>query len=100
MAQKLTPDARRAALESLPKWHDAEARDAIERRFVFKDFNQAFAFMTRVALVAEQMDHHPEWFNVYKTVDVLLSTHDADGLTERDVTLARKMDAFAAAFGI
>ena len=100
MAQKLTPEGRADAMNSLPKWHMAEGRDAIERRFVFKDFNQAFAFMTRVALVAEQMDHHPEWFNVYKTVDVLLSTHDADGLTERDVKLARKMDAFAAEFGV
>lgn len=100
MAQKLTPEAQAAALAGLPKWHATEGRDAIERRFVFKDFNQAFAFMARVALVAEQMDHHPEWFNVYKTVDVLLSTHDADGLTELDVKLARKMDAFAAEFGI
>ncbi len=100
MRQKLSEDARAAALASLPKWHEAEGREAIERRFVFKDFNQAFAFMARVALVAEQMDHHPEWFNVYKTVDVLLATHDAGGVTELDLTLARRMDAFAAQFGV
>lgn len=100
MRQKLSNDDRKAALAGLPHWRESEGREAIERRFVFKDFNQAFAFMTRVALVAEQMDHHPEWFNVYKTVEVLLATHDADGVTELDITLARRMDAFAAQFGI
>ena len=70
-------------------------RDAITRKFAFKDFNQAFGFMTRAALLAEKMDHHPEWFNVYRTVEVTLSTHDADGLTEKDVALAKAMDAFA-----
>jgi 4a-hydroxytetrahydrobiopterin dehydratase len=72
-----------------------QGRDAITRKFVFADFNQAFGFMTRVALVAEKMDHHPEWFNVYKTVEVTLSTHDAGGLTDRDVALAKTMDGFA-----
>ena len=70
----------------------ASGRDAITKKFVFKDFNQAFGFMTRAALVAEKMDHHPEWFNVYKTVEVTLSTHDAGGVTERDVKLAEAMD--------
>lgn len=100
MREKLGQEARNAALASLPSWHLAKGRDAIERRLVFRDFNQAFAFMTRIALVAEQMDHHPEWFNVYKTVDILLSTHDCDGLSELDVAMARKIDAFAAEFGI
>lgn len=100
MAEKLTDAARDAALALLPKWHRAEERDAIQRRLVFRDFNQAFAFMTRVALVAEAMDHHPEWFNVYKTVDILLSTHDVDGLSDLDIKLARRIDAFAAEFGI
>ena len=92
MAQKLTADARNAALAKLTGWSEVQGRDAITRKFVFKDFNQAFGFMTRAALVAEKMDHHPEWFNVYKTVDVTLSTHDAGGVTELDVTLARFID--------
>ncbi len=74
----------------------SRGRDAITRKFVFKDFNQAFGFMTRAALTAEKMDHHPEWFNVYKTVEVTLSTHDAGGLTEKDIALAKAMDSFAA----
>ncbi|MCW0182821.1 MAG: 4a-hydroxytetrahydrobiopterin dehydratase [Zavarzinia sp.] len=100
MAEKLTEAARAAALAQLPKWHMSEDRDAIERRLVFRDFGQAFAFMTRVALVAEAMDHHPEWFNVYKTVDILLSTHDVGGLSELDIKLARRIDTFAADFGL
>ncbi|MFZ2871781.1 4a-hydroxytetrahydrobiopterin dehydratase [Zavarzinia sp.] len=100
MAEKLTEAARGAALVQLPKWHMSEDRDAIERRLVFRDFGQAFAFMTRVALVAEAMDHHPEWFNVYKTVDILLSTHDVGGLSELDIKLARRIDTFAADFGL
>lgn len=84
-----------AALDALPGWSAVEGRDAIQRRFVFADFNAAFAFMTRVAMKAEQMDHHPEWFNVYKTVDVTLATHDAGGVTALDVALARFMDAAA-----
>jgi 4a-hydroxytetrahydrobiopterin dehydratase len=95
MAQKLSADARKAALAKLPGWSEAAGRDAIARKFVFKDFNQAFGFMTRVALVAEKMDHHPEWFNVYKTVEVTLSTHDAGGVTELDIKLAELMDRFA-----
>jgi len=95
MAQKLTPEARQAALTRLKGWSEVAGRDAITRKFVFKDFNAAFGFMTRVALVAEKMDHHPEWANVYKTVDVTLSTHDAGGLTELDVKLAEAMDRLA-----
>jgi 4a-hydroxytetrahydrobiopterin dehydratase len=94
--QKLTGDARKAALGKLEGWSEVQGRDAITKKFVFKDFNAAFGFMTRVALVAEKADHHPEWFNVYKTVEVTLSTHDAGGLTERDVTLAQAMDRIAA----
>ena len=90
-------DAERAdALDGLPDWDFDEGRDAITRSFKFQDFNAAFGFMTRVAMVAEKMDHHPEWFNVYNRVDVTLSTHDAGGLTERDVKLAALIDQLAA----
>jgi len=95
MAQKLSGEARSRALGQLDGWSEVKGRDAITKKFVFKDFNQAFGFMTRVALVAEKLDHHPEWFNVYKTVEVTLSTHDAGGLTERDVALAEKMNKLA-----
>ena len=95
MAQKLAPDARKGALAKLSGWSDVSGRDAITKKFVFKDFNEAFGFMSRAALIAEKMDHHPEWFNVYKTVEVTLSTHDAGGLTELDVTLAEAMNALA-----
>jgi 4a-hydroxytetrahydrobiopterin dehydratase len=97
MAQKLTGDARKAALAKLAGWSEVKDRDAITKTFVFRDFNEAFGFMTRAALVAEKLDHHPEWFNVYKTVTVTLSTHDAGGLTERDVTLAEAMNRLAGA---
>jgi 4a-hydroxytetrahydrobiopterin dehydratase len=97
MAQKLTGDARKTALAKLPGWSEVKDRDAITRTFVFRDFNEAFGFMTRAALVAEKLDHHPEWFNVYKTVTVTLSTHDAGGLTERDVKLAEAMNRLAGA---
>ncbi len=95
MPQKLSGDARKAALAKISSWTEVKGRDAISRKFVFKDFNEAFGFMTRAALVAEKMDHHPEWFNVYKTVEVTLSTHDAGGLTELDVKLAQAMDKIA-----
>jgi 4a-hydroxytetrahydrobiopterin dehydratase len=95
MAAKLSPDARAAALAGLAGWKDVSGRDAITKTFVFADFNAAFGFMTRAALVAEKLDHHPEWFNVYKTVEVTLSTHDAGGVTELDVTLAQAMDRIA-----
>jgi 4a-hydroxytetrahydrobiopterin dehydratase len=96
MAHKLTGPARADALRKLAGWGEVTGRDAITKKFVFEDFNQAFGFMTRAALVAEKMDHHPEWFNVYKTVDVTLSTHDAGGVTELDVKLASEMDRLAA----
>lgn len=95
MAQKLDPQARKAALGKLNGWSDVSGRDAITRKFTFKDFNEAFGFMTRAALFAEKMDHHPEWFNVYKTVEVTLSTHDAGGVTELDVKLAEAMNKIA-----
>ena len=95
MPAKLTGDARNAALARLSGWSEVAGRDAIAKKFVFKDFNQAFGFMTRAALAAEKMDHHPEWFNVYKSVDVTLSTHDAGGLTELDIKLAETMDRLA-----
>jgi 4a-hydroxytetrahydrobiopterin dehydratase len=95
MAQKLAGDARKAALAKLAGWSEVKDRDAISKTFVFRDFNEAFGFMTRAALVAEKLDHHPEWFNVYKTVTVTLSTHDAGGLTELDVKLAETMERLA-----
>jgi 4a-hydroxytetrahydrobiopterin dehydratase len=95
MAQKLSGEARSRALALLGGWSEVKGRDAISKKFVFADFNEAFGFMARVALAAEKLDHHPEWFNVYKTVEVTLSTHDAGGLTERDVALAEAMDRFA-----
>lgn len=95
MAQQLTETQRDAALAKLPGWRLTEGRDAIQKAFVFNDFNQAFGFMARAALVAEKLDHHPNWSNVYKTVDVTLSTHDAGGLTERDIALAEAMDRIA-----
>jgi 4a-hydroxytetrahydrobiopterin dehydratase len=93
--EKLTGEARKAALAKLSGWSEVAGRDAITKTFVLKDFNAAFGFMTRAALVAEKMDHHPEWSNIYKTVVVTLSTHDAGGLTELDVTLAAAMDRIA-----
>jgi 4a-hydroxytetrahydrobiopterin dehydratase len=95
MAERLSAEARRRALGGLPGWTDVQGRDAIGKTFVFKDFNEAFGFMTRAALVAEKMDHHPEWHNVYKTVEVVLSTHDAGGVTALDIELARAMNAIA-----
>lgn len=95
MSEKLAGQGRKAALARLKGWSEAPGRDAITKKFQFADFNQAFGFMARAALVAEKLDHHPEWFNVYKTVEVTLSTHDAGGLTERDIKLAEAMDKFA-----
>ena len=93
--KKLEGEARRQMLAELPQWKEVPGRDAISRSFVFVDFNQAFGFMTRAALAAEKMDHHPEWFNVYKTVEVTLSTHDAGGVTEKDIALAKAMESYA-----
>jgi len=83
------------AVSKLDGWNAADGRDAIEKTFEFKDFNEAFGFMTRVAIKADQMDHHPEWFNVYNRVEVTLATHDAGGVTDKDVTLASFMDSLA-----
>ena len=96
---RLTDDQRSAALAELSGWTIVEGREALQRRFTFRNFNEAFGFMTRAALTAEKMDHHPEWSNVYKTVDVVLATHDAGGLTELDLKLARAMDRIAATMG-
>lgn len=85
-----------AALQGLPDWTAADGRDAIEKTFLFADFNAAFGFMTQVALCAEKLDHHPEWSNVYNRVVVLLTTHDANGVTELDVRMAQFMDRASA----
>ena len=95
MADKLSDTARAAALAGLSGWVPVDGRDAITKTFTFKNFNEAFGFMSRAALKAEAMNHHPEWFNVWNRVDVTLSTHDAGGLTELDIELATFMDAAA-----
>ena len=100
MAERLSAEARKSALKGLPGWKEVDGRDAIGRTFVFRDFNEAFGFMSRAALVAEKNDHHPEWRNVYKTVEVVLATHDASGVTERDIELAKAMNAIAAQLGV
>lgn len=95
MAEKLEGEALADALAGLDGWSQVEGRAAISRSFEFKNFNRAFAFMTRAALMAERMDHHPEWFNVYNKVDVTLATHDKGGVTDLDIRLAKFMnDAF------
>ena len=95
MAARLSAERRAAALQALGGWQRGRGRDAIAQTFIFADFSEAFGFMTRAALVAEKMDHHPEWTNVYKTVEVTLSTHNAGGVTEPDITLAAAMDRIA-----
>src|SRR5882724_13171476 len=95
MIAKLDAAARAAALKELTGWTEVAARDAINKSFKFKDFNEAWGFMARVALVAEKMDHHPEWSNVYNRVEITLSTHDCNGLSERDVKLARAIAKIA-----
>lgn len=95
MAVKLTDTERDTALAPLSEWQNVDGRDAITRSYKFKDFNEAFGWMTRVAMVAEKMDHHPEWANVYNSVKVTLSTHDAGGLTQLDINLAIIMDMIA-----
>ncbi len=92
---KLSDNERVELLQELEGWTLESDRDAIRKIFTFKTFNQAWGFMNRVALVAEKMGHHPEWFNVYNKVDVVLATHDCDGLSALDVELARKMNLFA-----
>jgi 4a-hydroxytetrahydrobiopterin dehydratase len=100
MAERLSADARKSALKGLSGWTDVPGREAIARTFVFKDFNEAFGFMSRAALVAEKNDHHPEWRNVYKMVEVVLATHDAGGVTALDIELATAMNAIARQLGV
>jgi len=97
--KKITMEELNASLRGLPDWAIAGDREAIVRKFQFVDFDSAFAFMTRSALLAAKMDHHPEWFNVYNKVDVTLTTHDAGGVTQKDIALATAMDRFAAMAG-
>ena len=100
MAERLSADARISALKGLPGWAEAPGREAIARTITFKDFNEAFGFMARAALVAEKSDHHPEWRNVYRTVEVVLATHDAGGVTARDIELATAMNGIAKQLGV
>ena len=100
MAERLTSEARKAALQELSGWTEVAGREAIARTFTFKDFNEAFGFMSRAALIAEKNDHHPEWRNVYKTVEVVLATHDAGGVTKLDIELAKAMNAIARQLGV
>ncbi|MFM2148179.1 MAG: hypothetical protein RLZZ187_485 [Pseudomonadota bacterium] len=93
MIAKLAPEARAALGQTLPGWTPVEGRDAIQRSFRFRDFSEAFGFMARVALLAEAQDHHPEWSNVWNRVEIVLSTHDAGGLSARDVRLAQAINA-------
>jgi 4a-hydroxytetrahydrobiopterin dehydratase len=95
MTAKLTGQARSTALANLSGWTEVPGRDAIQKSFKFADFNQAWGFMTRVALAAEKADHHPEWSNVYNRVEIVLSTHDAGGLSEKDIALATVIDSAA-----
>ena len=97
MASRLSEEERSAALKELTGWKPVDGRDAIARKFTFANFSEAFGFMSRVALYAEKINHHPEWFNVYKNVEVTLSTHDVDGLSELDIKMAKFMDRIAGA---
>ena len=97
---KLTIEELKTALKRLPDWELAKEREAIRRRFSFVDVDAAFAFMTRAALMASRMDHHPEWSNVYNRVDVTLATHDAGGVTQKDIDLAAAMDGYAVSVGV
>ena len=99
MNNKLAIEDLKQALKRLPDWQLAQGREAIARKFQFVDFDAAFAFMTRSALLAAKMDHHPEWFNVYNKVEVTLATHDAGGVTLKDIDLATAMDGYAAMSG-
>jgi 4a-hydroxytetrahydrobiopterin dehydratase len=94
MAHLLDEEERRAALAKLPGWTETPERNAIRKSFKFKSFNEAFAFMTRAALMAEKLDHHPDWSNVYNRVEVTLSTHSAGGVTDLDIAFAKKMNGF------
>lgn len=96
MAEKLDDNARRKALETLPGWRHEPARDAIVKEFAFANFRVAFGFMTEVAIEAEKLDHHPEWSNVYRKVEIRLTSHDAGGLTAKDIALATVIEGIAA----
>ena len=93
MTAKLAGKTRSDALAALKDWKEVPGRDAIQRSLKFDDFNQAWGFMTRVALAAEKADHHPEWSNVYNKVEIVLSTHDAGGVSAKDVALAKFIDS-------
>jgi 4a-hydroxytetrahydrobiopterin dehydratase len=95
MVEKLAGAARKEAVRELHGWTEVADRDAIRKAYHFSTFTEAWGFMSQVALIAEKMDHHPEWFNVYNRVEIVLSTHDAGGLSERDIKLAHAIDAVA-----
>lgn len=97
MTEKLVGQQRHTALHQLAGWSEVAERDAIRKTFHFADFTEAWGFMARVALAAEKMDHHPEWLNVYNRVEILLSSHDAGGVTEKDIKLAHRIEALASA---
>jgi 4a-hydroxytetrahydrobiopterin dehydratase len=97
--EKMKGPALKTALDGLKGWSKVRGREAITKKYVFKDFNEAFGWMSRIALIAEKADHHPEWFNVFKNVEVTLSTHDAGGVTDKDIHLARAMDKLAGKAG-
>ena len=94
MVERLSDAERAAALAELDGWSMADGREAIRKTFEFRNFNEAFGFMSRVAMQAEKLDHHPEWFNVYTRVEITLTTPDCDGLSERDVTLAKRIETY------
>ena len=95
MAEKLSDEARRSLPAELPGWIPVEGRDALKKTFKFKSFSEAWGFMARVALAAEKLNHHPEWCNVYNRVEITLTTHDCDGLSDLDVKLAKRIDGYA-----
>jgi 4a-hydroxytetrahydrobiopterin dehydratase len=99
MVEKLSAAKKKAAMTKLKGWQKTRGRDAIKKTFIFSDFNAAFAWMSRVAMQAEKMDHHPEWDNIYKTVNVVLATHDAGGVSALDIQMAQFMDKTAGAAG-
>ena len=96
MVEKITQEERASLASELPGWDLVEGRDALKKTFQFKSFNQAWGFMNRVALAAEKLNHHPEWFNVYNRVEITLTTHDCGGLSELDIKLAKRIETYAA----
>lgn len=95
MAERLSDEERQSLAATLPGWAPVAGRDAIKKTFKFKSFSEAWGFMSRVALAAEKLNHHPEWFNVYNRVEITLTTHDCDGLSDLDVKLAKRIDGYA-----